>query len=156
MPPEPALRNDALTLVCLVCGRPFPRSGRRMFCSGTCRQTAWRRRHPTPVPSVPSHTPRQRTVYQCPECDTRYLGQQYCGDCKRFCRRLGAGGLCPTCEEPVAISDLLPEPGEPRHHGRHGPSPFPPEPPYPVSSAPDFQRQEVDQAQTISTIDADR
>lgn len=24
-----------------------------------------------------------------------------------FCRRVGIGGLCPHCDEPVAISDLL-------------------------------------------------
>ena len=46
-------------------------------------------------------------VYQCPSCDNRYLGDQYCADCGRFCRRIGAGGLCPACDEPVAITDLL-------------------------------------------------
>jgi len=58
---------------------------------------------------MPPRMPRPRTVYQCPECDNRYLGEQYCSDCGRFCRRVGAGGPCPNCEEPVAISDLLAE-----------------------------------------------
>jgi hypothetical protein len=113
MQPEQPLPNDGLTLECAVCGRPFPRSARRVFCGGTYRQTAWRRRHPTPPPSVPARTPRARTVYQCPQCDSPYLGEQYCNDCARFCRRIGVGGLCPACDEPVAISDLQPAPAEP-------------------------------------------
>jgi len=47
------------------------------------------------------------TVYQCPECEARYLGEQYCQPCGVFCRRLGVGGSCPTCEEAVAVVDLL-------------------------------------------------
>jgi hypothetical protein len=109
MLPEGTLRNDGLTLACLVCGRAFRRSGRRVFCSEACRQTAWRRRHARPLPSVPTRTPRASTVYQCPECDSRYLGEQYCSDCAHFCRRVGVGGLCPACDEPVALTDLLPE-----------------------------------------------
>ena len=39
-------------------------------------------------------------------------GQQRCEDCGIFCRRVGAGGCCPHCDEPVAIADLLgPAPG---------------------------------------------
>jgi hypothetical protein len=114
MPPDSALRNDDLTLECRVCGRRFTPSGRRVFCSGACRQTAWRRRHAPPPPPLPARSPRQRIVYQCPECDNRYLGEQYCADCRRFCRRLGVGGLCPTCDEPVACIDLLSEGPEPQ------------------------------------------
>jgi hypothetical protein len=110
MPPEEALRNDGLTLACAVCGRTFRRSGRRVFCSEACRQAARRRRHPTPLPAVPTRTPRASTVPpQCTACDSRYLGEQYCSDCARFCRRVGVGGLCTACDEPVALSDLLPE-----------------------------------------------
>jgi hypothetical protein len=120
MLPESPLRNDGLTQVCAVYRRPFPRSGRRVFCSTACRQAAWRRRHPTPLPSVPPpvppRVPRPSTVYQCPECDNRYLGEQYCSDCARFCRRVGAGGLCPACEEPVAIIDRVPEATESTTH----------------------------------------
>jgi hypothetical protein len=112
MQPESPLPNDGLTQHCAICGRPFARSGRRVFCNATCRQTAWRRRHPMPLPSIPPRIPRTHIVYQCPECDSRYLGEQYCRECGRFCRRVGAGGLCPTCEEPIAISDLLPEHAE--------------------------------------------
>src|SRR5712691_7866631 len=50
----------------------------------------------------------QAPIYECPACESRYLGDQYCPDCRSFCRRVGPGGLCPACEEPVAIADLLP------------------------------------------------
>jgi hypothetical protein len=51
--------------------------------------------------------PRESVVYECPSCETRYLGEQRCGDCNVFCRRLGSGGLCPCCDEPVTIAELL-------------------------------------------------
>lgn len=41
------------------------------------------------------------TVYQCPECEERYLGEHV------FCRRLGVGGSCPNCDEAVAVMDLM-------------------------------------------------
>jgi hypothetical protein len=47
------------------------------------------------------------TIYQCPECDTRHLGQQWCPDCHQPCVRVDFGGLCPHCDEPVTISDLI-------------------------------------------------
>jgi hypothetical protein len=120
--PEVPSRNDGVTIACLTCGRSFVRRGRARFCSPACRQAAWRQRHPTAVPPLPSRAPRPATVYQCPVCDTRYLGQQWCPDCQRFCRRLGPGGPCPHCEEPVVLSDLLPAtlPGVPQ---KGGPSP---------------------------------
>jgi hypothetical protein len=97
---EPPMCNDGRTLPCVVCGRPFPRSGRRVFCNGACRQIAWRRQHPSLLPIAPTQTPRHRTVNQCPACESRYLGEQYCGECRRFCRGVGPGGLCPACDEP--------------------------------------------------------
>ena len=106
---ETPLRNDGETMTpCTICGTRFQPVGRQRFCKPACRQTAWRRRHPTPLPLVPARVPRHNTVYQCPSCDNRYLGEQYCADCGRFCRRVGVGGLCPACDEPVAITDLLP------------------------------------------------
>ncbi len=50
---------------------------------------------------------REHTVYACTECDQRYLGQQWCGDCTRPCTRVGVGGLCTSCDEPVVVDELL-------------------------------------------------
>lgn len=108
MAPSIPLRNDGVTIACGLCGRAFARSGRRRFCSNACRQAAWRERHPAPAaPLLPSKSPRVVTVYQCTVCEMRYLGEQWCPDCQRPCRRIGAGGLCPHCDEPVAMADLL-------------------------------------------------
>ncbi len=109
MPSRNDDRND--TAACPACGQPFTRAGRRRWCSPACRQAGWRRRHPEPVatPLAPPPRPaRERTVYQCPDCGQRYLGQQRCDDCSAFCHRIGQGGACPSCEEPVAITDIIP------------------------------------------------
>lgn len=115
--PHPAgapCRDDSATTPaerCPVCQNAFTRTGRQRFCSDACRKTAWRRRHPTPVPTptvVPARR-RQRdvTIYACPDCDSRYLAQQWCFDCNKPCRRIGLGGPCPNCDEPVAVTDLF-------------------------------------------------
>ena len=100
-------RNVGVTIPCPVCEQVFTPVGRQRVCSAACRQAAWRRRHLTSQASIPSRTPRATTVYECPSCDSRYLGQQRCADCGVFCRRVGPGGLCPHCDEPVALTDLL-------------------------------------------------
>jgi hypothetical protein len=95
---------------CPVCATPFAPVRRQRYCSPACRQAAWRARRPAPVPPVvvPSRTPRREiTVYQCSECDSRYLGQQWCHDCNRPCVRLDFGGPCPHCDEPVAVTDII-------------------------------------------------
>jgi hypothetical protein len=94
---------------CPACGREFQPRGRQRWCSDACRQKAFRRREasaatqPPPMTSPPS---RDFIVYLCPACEQRYLGAQYCPDCQTFCRRVGPGGLCPHCDEPVAHVDL--------------------------------------------------
>ena len=45
-------------------------------------------------------------IYECPECETRYLDERRCPDCNLFTRRIGPGGSCPHCDEPVAQADL--------------------------------------------------
>jgi hypothetical protein len=60
--------------------------------------------HPHPTPR---RSRRDVSVYQCPDCDQPYLGQQWCPDCQRPCLRLGYGGNCPHCAEPVSIDQLL-------------------------------------------------
>ncbi|MDA8395013.1 MAG: hypothetical protein M0T72_07195 [Candidatus Dormibacteraeota bacterium] len=47
------------------------------------------------------------SVYVCPECEARYLGEQYCPDCNTFCQTAGVGGRCPCCDEPVAYDELV-------------------------------------------------
>jgi hypothetical protein len=102
------LRNDGETIRCAVCGTTFRPVGRQRFCTAACRQAAWRRRHARPqFPAIPTGVMRQAIVYMCPECDTRYLGEQRCTDCQRFCKRVGPGGPCPHCDEPVAVADLI-------------------------------------------------
>jgi hypothetical protein len=56
---------------------------------------------------IPERATRAATVYECPTCETRFLGVQRCADCGVFCRRVGPGGPCPHCDEPVALADLL-------------------------------------------------
>ena len=113
------VRNDNATTTRGLCGQPFSPVRRQRWCSDACRQAAWRRRRTAPRPALPTRTD---TIYQCPECETRYLGEQYCHDCHTFARRLGAGGHCPHCDEIIAITDILtknqlasPQPGRKRH-----------------------------------------
>jgi hypothetical protein len=111
MPPRNDARND--TAACPACGQPFTPAGRRRWCSDACRQAAWRRRHPAAQPVSasavlpPTRPARDHTIYQCSDCGQRYLGQQRCEDCGTFCRRIGPGGPCPHCDEPVAVNDLI-------------------------------------------------
>jgi hypothetical protein len=84
---------------------------RRIWCSDACRQRGFRLRRTAPdeAPIIfARHLPKSVIVYQCSECDARYLGQQRCPDCGVFCKRLGPGDLCPHCTEPVAMVDVQP------------------------------------------------
>ncbi len=107
------MRNDGRRVVsrtCAMCGDTFIPHGRRRFCDDACRQAAWRQRNPASVlPPPPRDVPRSSVIYECPQCEARFLGDQRCGDCGVFCRRVGPGGPCPHCDEPVALADLLPE-----------------------------------------------
>lgn len=98
------VRDDTATTACGVCGTSFPPKGRQRFCSTPCRQSAWRRRRGAPTQPVVTRTD---TVYECDGCGNRYLGAQRCDDCNAFARRIGPGGCCPHCDEPVAVGDLL-------------------------------------------------
>ena len=101
---------------CPVCWTVFQPVGRQRFCSGNCRKTAWARLQAVPHPTVtvpPAGQRRDSTVYACASCDARYYGQQWCHDCNHPCTRVGLGGLCPHCEAPVALTDLLDTPATP-------------------------------------------
>ena len=101
-------RNVCVTASCPVCGRPLPPGRARRWCSDACRQAAWRRRHRRPdYQPLPAAQPKKPvTVYECSECGTRLLGEQRC-ECGSFMRRVGVGGLCPCCDEPVTVDELL-------------------------------------------------
>jgi len=47
------------------------------------------------------------TIYECPSCGERSLGEQRCSTCRLFCRALGLGGSCPDCDSPILLADLL-------------------------------------------------
>lgn len=103
---------EAGQLLCPVCWAPFTRIRRQRYCSDACRKTAWSRRHAASLPNVGTPVPqairrRDTTIYECASCQTRYHGTQSCHDCNQPCTRVGLGGLCPHCDEPVALADLL-------------------------------------------------
>jgi hypothetical protein len=107
--PEPPSRDDnETTTTCPVCASTFTPVRRQQYCTNACRQIAYRRRHHAlqPVETLTPARRRDSTVYACDECEQRYLGQQWCPDCNRPCRRIGTGGNCPHCDEPVALTDL--------------------------------------------------
>ncbi len=104
-------RNEAVT-PCGQCGTAFTPVGRQAWCSPACRVAAWRRRHHTAAPSPPLPPKGQRramTVYACPTCDARALGEQYCHDCNTFMHGIGIGGTCPACSEHISFDELAAE-----------------------------------------------
>jgi len=99
-------------MTCPVCQGSFTPAGRQTYCCGACRAAAYRRRRDTtrsPL-TVPAARPRRPvTVYECDSCGARAVGEQRCADCATFTRRVGIGGTCPCCEEPVTVTELLGE-----------------------------------------------
>jgi hypothetical protein len=80
-------RNVCVTASCAACGGPLPKGRAKLWCSDACRQAAWRRRHQPE--QQPPELPKARqgkanTVYQCPDCEARALGEQRCPDCSTF------------------------------------------------------------------------
>jgi predicted RNA-binding Zn-ribbon protein involved in translation (DUF1610 family) len=111
-PPVPATpsRDDPETIPCPVCQRHFTAVGRQAYCSTACRKTAFRRRHQNPPAAIVIRAARPRrehTIYECPSCGQRQAGRQRCDDCGTFGRRIGNGGPCPHCQDPVTVGDLL-------------------------------------------------
>lgn len=106
---------------CVICGQPVPRRQAR-YCSRACQQRAYRLRH-DPATTFDETAARRdlrrrraltaQTIYECPACEERYLGERRCPDCNRFCRALGLGGQCPTCDDLLLLGDLLDLAGSP-------------------------------------------
>lgn len=100
---------------CLVCGDALV-DARARFCSPAHRQLAYRLRRRTPPtsnePDLRRQLQRERrlaahTVYECPQCEERFVGQRRCPSCHLFARSLGLGGHCPECDHPILLSDLV-------------------------------------------------
>jgi hypothetical protein len=103
------------TRVCPLCTAPLP-SPRARYCSEACKQRAYRLRQADRTsPNLTARTQELKrlrtlvahTLYECPTCGERYLGERRCPDCHRFCRALGLGGVCPHCDELLLLTDLL-------------------------------------------------
>jgi tRNA(Ile2) C34 agmatinyltransferase TiaS len=101
------LRYDSVTMICPVCSGAFDGSGRSRYCSDACKQKAWRDKRAQP-PLTRRVAPID-TVYLCPQCETRYLGDRRCPDCNLFTNSLGRGAACPYCDEPIALVDIIPD-----------------------------------------------
>ncbi len=107
--PETPSRDVGVTAGCGFCGQALP-AGARLWCSPAHRQAAYRRRHqpaPEPMALPPGRSRIEGTVYECDSCGQRFVGTQRCEECNLFARRIGPGGPCPHCEEPVALAELL-------------------------------------------------
>ena len=119
--PRDGWRDGSSAGSCVVCGQPVP-SRKARYCSRSCQQRAYRlRQDPATTfaePALRQDLRRRRllaaqTIYECPACEQRFLGERRCSDCNRFCRALGLGGRCPDCETPILLSDLLDLAGPP-------------------------------------------
>jgi ssDNA-binding Zn-finger/Zn-ribbon topoisomerase 1 len=100
---------------CPMCNTALLKS-RATFCSVACKQRAFRLRHQQPampeLTIVREQLKRQwllaaHTIYECPSCEERFVGERRCPSCHLFCRALGVGGQCPECDQPILLSDLL-------------------------------------------------
>jgi predicted nucleic acid-binding Zn ribbon protein len=111
-------RDDGRCKVaCLTCGTDFEPAGRSRHCSQRCRQRAYRLRRRQAQQAIlvdlaTAALRRQRqlvaqTVYQCPACEERYLGERRCSECNLMCRKLGLGGRCSGCDEILTVGDLI-------------------------------------------------
>ncbi len=100
---------------CLVCSKSLADS-RARFCSPAHRQLAYRLRQrestASSEPDLRRELQRQRrltahTIYECPRCEERFVGERRCPSCQLFGRSVGLGGHCPECDHPILLSDLL-------------------------------------------------
>jgi len=77
---------------CPVCATPLVRT-RARYCSDACKQRAYRLRHRAAAvvdrAALRRTLQRQRgllahTVYACPRCETRLVGERRCPECQLF------------------------------------------------------------------------
>jgi hypothetical protein len=100
---------------CLTCAKPLI-SPRARYCDDACKQRAYRLRQldsrTADVGELAADLKRRgslvaHTIYECPSCEARFLGERRCGECNRFCRALGPGGACAQCGELLLVAELL-------------------------------------------------
>ena len=101
---------------CLVCGGALS-SPRARYCSRAHQQRAFRLRHQSSQADL-QHLRQElqrgcvvvaHTIYECPSCGERLVGERRCPECNLFSRAIGLGGHCPECETPLLLVDLLAE-----------------------------------------------
>jgi len=101
---------------CLVCGAAVA-SSRARYCSRAHQQRAFRLRHQSNPPDLQrlrQELQRRRavvarTIYECPSCGERLVGERRCPECHLFTRAIGLGGHCSECDAPLLLVDLLGE-----------------------------------------------
>jgi hypothetical protein len=95
--------------ICQFCGNEYEGgSRRRSYCDAVCRQAAFRARRQQPViPAPPRRAHRLDVLYECAACGERLVNEQRCETCCRFAKRLGVAVTCPSCDEPLLLSELL-------------------------------------------------
>jgi hypothetical protein len=101
---------------CLVCGAALA-SPRARYCSRAHQQRAFRLRHRTALADLqPLRRELQRrravvaqTIYECPGCGERLVGERRCPECHLFSRAIGLGGHCPECDAALLLVDLIGE-----------------------------------------------
>jgi hypothetical protein len=95
--------------ICQFCGNEYEGSSRpSSYCGALCRQRAFRARRRQPVvPPLPRRTHALDVLYECSSCGERLLNEQRCKGCSRFARWIGVAVACPTCDEPILLSELL-------------------------------------------------
>ena len=111
----PSTGPSVVARTCPVCGGTPP-SSRSVYCKTACKQLAYRLRHQRLASMDPAvlrkQLQRQRllvahTVYECPRCDERYLGERRCSSCQLYCRALGLSGQCEECDHVMLLTELL-------------------------------------------------
>lgn len=69
------------------------------WCGSGCERCSAARTAPSGAACMSGRPVRDRAAPH------RRPAQQWCHDCVRPCGRVGFGGLCPSCNEPVAVDD---------------------------------------------------
>jgi ribosomal protein L32 len=100
---------------CPMCDGPLP-SPRARYCTDACKQRAFRLRHQrftrVDADELRRNLQRQRTLvahtlYECSTCGERRLGERRCVECGLFSHALGLAGICPSCDEPILLTEML-------------------------------------------------